>query len=121
MAASSGASARVAWLLSGRRGKSVLKPNRPLVLADKVANRRGRLGEATCVTEMAVMMACWKQSNFSEVICAKEIQAFFQCTAKAEAERKAKAGVDSVTQTGSLKPKQATKLLQRYPNKIHVT
>ncbi|XP_051897322.1 coiled-coil-helix-coiled-coil-helix domain-containing protein 1 [Pristis pectinata] len=85
--------------------------------------RKGKtvVKEATCITEMSVMMACWKQNDFSEVACAKEIQAFCDCAAKAEAERRAKANVDGVTQTGFLTPKQATKLLQRYPNKIHNT
>ncbi|XP_067876409.1 coiled-coil-helix-coiled-coil-helix domain-containing protein 1 [Heterodontus francisci] len=113
--------ARVAWLVSRRHGRPVLKPNKALVLADKVANRKSRLGEATCITEMSVMMACWKQNEFSERACAKEIQAFYACTAKAEAERKARASLDSVGQTGTLTPRQAMKLLQRYPNKTHLT
>ncbi|XP_032868884.1 coiled-coil-helix-coiled-coil-helix domain-containing protein 1 [Amblyraja radiata] len=102
-------------------GRPVLRPSRPLVLADRVANRRRRLGEATCITEMTVMMSCWKQNNFNEAACSEEIRAFYTCADKAEAERKAKASADGVTQTGFLTPKQATKLLQRYPNKTHVT
>ncbi|XP_041032318.1 coiled-coil-helix-coiled-coil-helix domain-containing protein 1 [Carcharodon carcharias] len=122
MAAAGGnVQARVAWLVSRQHGRPVLKPNKPLVLADRVANRKSRLGEATCITEMSVMMACWKQNEFSERPCTKEIQAFYTCTAKAEAERKARANLDKVGQTGTLTPKQATKLLQRYPNKKQVT
>ncbi|XP_078055508.1 small ribosomal subunit protein mS37 [Mustelus asterias] len=113
--------ARVARLLSRQHGRPVLRPNKALVLADRVANRKSRLGEATCITEMSVMMACWKQNEFSEAACAQEIQAFYTCTAKAEAERKARARLDSVGQTNTLTPKQATKLLQRYPNKKQVT
>uniref|UniRef100_UPI00398F30A6 small ribosomal subunit protein mS37 n=1 Tax=Pristiophorus japonicus TaxID=55135 RepID=UPI00398F30A6 len=121
MAAGGGLQARVAWLVSRQGGRPVLKPSRPLALADRVATRRRRLGEATCITEMSVMMACWKQNDFSESACAKQIQAFYTCTAKAEAERKAKASSDSMEQTGRLAPKQALKLLQRYPNKNHVS
>ncbi|XP_067828452.1 coiled-coil-helix-coiled-coil-helix domain-containing protein 1 [Heptranchias perlo] len=123
MAASGGGGlqARVARLVSRQHGRPVLKPNKALVLADRVANRRIRRGEATCITEMSVMMACWKQNEFSERACAKEIQAFYACTAKAEAERKAKASLGSVEQTGTLTPRQALKLLQRYPNKKHET
>ncbi|NP_001279842.1 coiled-coil-helix-coiled-coil-helix domain-containing protein 1 [Callorhinchus milii] len=108
--------AKVSRLLSRSRGRPVLKPNKPLVLANRVANRRLGLGEATCITEMSVMMACWKENNFSEVVCAKEIQNFYGCAAKAEAQRKAKAREDNLEQAGTLSPKQATILLQRYPN-----
>lgn len=40
--------------------------------------------EASCVTEMALMMACWKANEFSDSACAKEINTFFECAAKAE-------------------------------------
>ncbi|XP_060710063.1 coiled-coil-helix-coiled-coil-helix domain-containing protein 1 [Hemiscyllium ocellatum] len=112
--------AKVSRLVSRQHGRPVLKPNKALVLADRVANRKMRLGEATCITEMSVMLACWKQNEFSERACAKEIQAFYACTAKAEAERRARASLLSVGQTNTLTPQQATKLLQRYPNKTQV-
>ncbi|NWW86242.1 CHCH1 protein, partial [Rhynochetos jubatus] len=62
----------------------VLRPTRPLVLADKVANRREVPGEATCITEMSVMMACWKQNDFNDTACAEEIRMFYDCVARAE-------------------------------------
>ncbi|NXA39892.1 CHCH1 protein, partial [Eudromia elegans] len=62
----------------------LIRPPRPLVLANKVANRREQAGEATCITEMSVMMACWKQNDFSSSACAEEIRAFHDCVAKAE-------------------------------------
>ncbi|NWX41055.1 CHCH1 protein, partial [Steatornis caripensis] len=62
----------------------VIRPPRPLVLANKVANRREQPGEATCITEMSVMMACWKQNDFNDAACANEIQMFYDCVAKAE-------------------------------------
>lgn len=40
--------------------------------------------EATCITEMSVMMACWKQNEFRDEACRKEIQDFFDCASKAE-------------------------------------
>lgn len=40
--------------------------------------------EATCITEMSVMMACWKQNDFSDLPCAEEIRRFYDCVAKAE-------------------------------------
>uniref|UniRef100_A0A670HPF2 Coiled-coil-helix-coiled-coil-helix domain containing 1 n=1 Tax=Podarcis muralis TaxID=64176 RepID=A0A670HPF2_PODMU len=65
-----------------------MRPYRPLVLANQVSNRRLGLGEATCITEMSLMMASWKQNEFSDVTCAQETQTFFNCAAKAEAEWK---------------------------------
>ncbi|NWV02491.1 CHCH1 protein, partial [Ptilonorhynchus violaceus] len=49
-----------------------------------VANRREQPAEATCITEMSVMMACWKQNDFSDTACAEEIRMFYDCVAKAE-------------------------------------
>ncbi|XP_069466784.1 small ribosomal subunit protein mS37 [Ambystoma mexicanum] len=117
--ASSGSTlqARVIYLMSGRRGKPALTSKRELALADRVANRKGRLGEATCLTEMSMMMACWKQNAFSDSVCGKEIQAFFTCSAEAEAQRRA--GKNSESETGRLPPNQVNQLLRRFPNIKH--
>lgn len=40
--------------------------------------------EASCITEMSLMMACWKQSNFVDGLCTNEIQQFYTCVAKAQ-------------------------------------
>ncbi|KFR16194.1 Coiled-coil-helix-coiled-coil-helix domain-containing protein 1, partial [Opisthocomus hoazin] len=40
--------------------------------------------EATCITELSVMMACWKQNDFNDTACAEEIRMFYDCVAKAE-------------------------------------
>ncbi|XP_053306024.1 coiled-coil-helix-coiled-coil-helix domain-containing protein 1 [Spea bombifrons] len=108
---------KVAKLLSRRNGKPVLKPTRALALADTVANRRPGLGEATCITEMSVMMACWKQNTFSDAPCSKEIETFFECVKKAEATRKS--GLHREVQAGRLPPKQLNQLLKRFPNINH--
>ncbi|ERE91616.1 coiled-coil-helix-coiled-coil-helix domain-containing protein 1, partial [Cricetulus griseus] len=65
-------------------GKPVLKPNKPLILANRVGNRRREKGEATCITEMSMMMACWKQNEFRDEACRKEIQDFFDCSSRAQ-------------------------------------
>ncbi|KAM6442454.1 small ribosomal subunit protein mS37 [Liasis olivaceus] len=93
-----------------------IKPKLPLVLADRVSNRRLKLGEASCITEMALMMACWKANEFSDSACAKEINTFFECTAKAEAKQKEKTPEESL---GNLDSQQANKLLGRFPNITH--
>ncbi|XP_031179920.1 coiled-coil-helix-coiled-coil-helix domain-containing protein 1 [Sander lucioperca] len=106
---------KVSRLLSRQNGKPALKPNRPLVLRDAVANRKLKKGEATCITEMSVMMSCWKQNNFVDGLCSSEMNAFYTCVNKAQAAMKNKSEQSSL-QGGRLHPKQATALLRRYPN-----
>ncbi|XP_076018056.1 small ribosomal subunit protein mS37 [Genypterus blacodes] len=105
---------KVRKLLSRERGKPVLKPKRPLVLKDNVANRKPQKEAAPCVTEMTVMMACWKQNNFVEALCSNELGAFFSCVENAQAEKRNKSNQTS-GQGGKLTPKQATTLLKRFP------
>ncbi|XP_039995907.1 coiled-coil-helix-coiled-coil-helix domain-containing protein 1 [Xiphias gladius] len=106
---------KVSRLLSRQDGKPVLKPNRTLALRDAVANRKLKKGEATCITEMSVLMACWKQNNFVDGLCSNEMNAFYTCVEKAQAAMKNKPEQTSI-QGGRLHPKQATTLLKRYPN-----
>uniref|UniRef100_A0A8C7Q569 Coiled-coil-helix-coiled-coil-helix domain containing 1 n=1 Tax=Oncorhynchus mykiss TaxID=8022 RepID=A0A8C7Q569_ONCMY len=75
---------KVSRMLSRKHKKPVLKPNKPLVLKDEVANRKIKKGEATCVTEMSMMMACWKQNNFVDTLCSNEMQSFYTCVEKAQ-------------------------------------
>ncbi|XP_049645204.1 coiled-coil-helix-coiled-coil-helix domain-containing protein 1 [Suncus etruscus] len=103
----------------GTSRKPVLKPNKPLILADRVGERRRERGEATCITEMSVMMACWKQNEFRDDACRNEIQNFFDCASKAEAARKMRSTQDT-SESGNLPPKKMNVLLQRFPNKPHV-
>uniref|UniRef100_A0A4W5ND77 Uncharacterized protein n=1 Tax=Hucho hucho TaxID=62062 RepID=A0A4W5ND77_9TELE len=61
---------------------------------------------AMCITEMSMMMACWKQNNFS----------FNKCVEKAQIAVKAISEQHIIGQGGCLQPKQATTLLKRHPN-----
>ncbi|XP_061600912.1 coiled-coil-helix-coiled-coil-helix domain-containing protein 1 [Cololabis saira] len=106
---------QVAALLSRQHGKPVLKPSRRLVLRDAVDNRKPKKGEATCITEMSVLMACWKQNNFVDGLCSTEISGFYTCVKEAQAATKARSAQSSV-QGGRLSSQQATKLLKRFPN-----
>uniref|UniRef100_A0ACB8ET99 Uncharacterized protein n=1 Tax=Sphaerodactylus townsendi TaxID=933632 RepID=A0ACB8ET99_9SAUR len=65
---------------------------------------------------MSLMMACWKQSEFNDAACTKEIQAFLDCSSKAEAGRKEKLLEGSLDQSGNLDTKQVNRLLNRFPN-----
>ncbi|XP_037660695.1 coiled-coil-helix-coiled-coil-helix domain-containing protein 1 [Choloepus didactylus] len=105
----------------GNPRKPVLKPNKPLILADRVGERRREKGEATCITEMSVMMACWKQNEFRDEACKKEIQDFFDCASKAEAARKTRTTQETLGEFVSLPPRKLNKLIQRFPNKPHVS
>ena len=40
--------------------------------------------EATCITEMSVLMACWKQNNFLDGLCSNEVKDFYICVEKAQ-------------------------------------
>ncbi|KAF3708505.1 Coiled-coil-helix-coiled-coil-helix domain-containing protein 1 [Channa argus] len=106
---------KVRRLISKQDGKPVLKPNRPLALRDTVANRKLKKGEATCVTEMSLLMACWKQNNFVDGLCSNEMKTFYTCVEKAQAAIKNKSEQSNL-QGGRLHPKHATTLLKRYPN-----
>lgn len=107
---------KVSRMLSRQEKKPILKPNKPLALKDEVASRKMKKGEATCVTEMSMMMACWKQNNFVDALCAKEMKSFYGCVEKAQAEMKAKSKLESVGKGGRLPPKLANSLLKKYPN-----
>ncbi|XP_062850837.1 coiled-coil-helix-coiled-coil-helix domain-containing protein 1 [Trichomycterus rosablanca] len=107
---------KVARLLSRQFGRPVLKPNKALILKNEVANRKLKRGEASCVTEMALLMACWKQSDFNTALCSNEVTVFYRCIEKAQAEARERAKQQTLVQGGRLVPKQATKLLKRYPN-----
>uniref|UniRef100_A0A8D0DPS6 Coiled-coil-helix-coiled-coil-helix domain-containing protein 1 n=1 Tax=Salvator merianae TaxID=96440 RepID=A0A8D0DPS6_SALMN len=86
---------------------------RALVLADKVSNWIMKQGEATC-TEMTLRMACWKQNEFSDSACSKEVQTFLDCVAKAEAEHKRQSLQESMGQSKTLDSKEINKLLKLF-------
>ncbi|KAM7385011.1 hypothetical protein PAMP_001112 [Pampus punctatissimus] len=106
---------KVSRLLSRQNGRPVIKPNKPLVLKDSVAYRKLKKKEATCITEISVMMACWKQNNFVDGRCSNEIKSFYTCIENAQADMK-NAKAETRNHGVRLPPKQATTLLKRYPN-----
>ncbi|XP_041755124.1 coiled-coil-helix-coiled-coil-helix domain-containing protein 1-like [Coregonus clupeaformis] len=107
---------KVSRMLSRKQKRPVLKPNKPLALKDEVANRKMKKGEATCITEMSMVMACWKQNNFVDALCSNEMQSFYKCVEKAQIAVKAISEKHTIGQGGRLQPKQATTLLKRHPN-----
>ncbi|KAJ8014143.1 hypothetical protein DPEC_G00037190 [Dallia pectoralis] len=106
---------KVSRMLSRNHKKPLLKPNKPLVLKDEVANRKIKKGEATCVTEMSMMMACWKQNNFVDALCSNEMQSFYTCVEKAQIAMKDKSGQQAIGQGTRLLPKTVNTLLKKHP------
>ncbi|KFO37001.1 coiled-coil-helix-coiled-coil-helix domain-containing protein 1 [Fukomys damarensis] len=104
----------------GNPRKPTLKPNKPLILANRVGERRREKGEATCITEMSLMMACWKENEFRDTACKKEIEDFFDCSSRAKEARKMKSSQETLGESGTLSPKKMNKLIQRFPNKSHL-
>ncbi|XP_061915003.1 coiled-coil-helix-coiled-coil-helix domain-containing protein 1 [Entelurus aequoreus] len=102
-------------LLSKENKKPVLKPNKPLILGDAVASRKPKKGEATCITELSVMMACWKQNAFVDQLCSNEMSDFYTCVKKTQAAMK-NASEQTNVPGGRLPPKHVNTLLKRYPN-----
>uniref|UniRef100_A0A8C4QIA0 CHCH domain-containing protein n=1 Tax=Eptatretus burgeri TaxID=7764 RepID=A0A8C4QIA0_EPTBU len=76
--------AKVAYLCNGVYKKAWLKPHREMALLDRVANQRRPGEESPCVTEITVLMACWKTNNFEDLKCSDEIAAFRKCIATAK-------------------------------------
>lgn len=99
---------KVARLMSRHNGKPVLRPTRPLILSDELPPRKPSKGEATCVNEMLLMMACWKRNDFVEGFCSRELQTFFTCTQE-EQKKKGK-------EKGRLSSKESSALLKRFPS-----
>ncbi|XP_077310666.1 small ribosomal subunit protein mS37 [Lithobates pipiens] len=110
--------AKVAKLLSRRFGKPVLRPKQPLVLSDQVSNRKTKLADASCLREMSVLMACWKENAFNDSVCSNEIKVFYKCVAKAQADRKAGLHQEQYP-TESMPSNKVNQLLRKYPNIKH--
>ncbi|XP_078469633.1 small ribosomal subunit protein mS37 [Lampetra fluviatilis] len=111
--------ARVALLTARFSKKPPLEPKRVLALQDKAGFKREALGEATCITEMMLLMACWRLNNFTDSPCSSEIRAFSNCSSKTKAQLKDEQ--DSGKRTHSMmSQKQANALLSRFPIKANV-
>uniref|UniRef100_A0A8C7KJ77 CHCH domain-containing protein n=1 Tax=Oncorhynchus kisutch TaxID=8019 RepID=A0A8C7KJ77_ONCKI len=69
---------------------------------------------AMCITEMSMMMACWKQNNFADALCSNEMQSFYKCVEKPRYDIAVKAISEHhiIGQGGCLQPKKATTLLK---------
>ncbi|XP_032824997.1 small ribosomal subunit protein mS37 [Petromyzon marinus] len=110
---------RAALLTTRLSKKPPLEPKRALALQDKAGFKREPLGEATCITEMMLLMGCWRLNNFTDSPCSSEIRAFSNCSSKTKAQLKDEQ--DGGKRTPSMmSQKQANALLSRFPIKANV-
>uniref|UniRef100_A0A803YQ77 Coiled-coil-helix-coiled-coil-helix domain containing 1 n=1 Tax=Meleagris gallopavo TaxID=9103 RepID=A0A803YQ77_MELGA len=105
---------QLSWPAVGRRAPA--GRCRAAALRVLAGGSRERLPEATCLTEMSVMMACWKQNDFNDKACAEEIRTFYDCVARAEKERKEKKDEYTLSHKGNMPSSTVNRLLRRFPN-----
>lgn len=53
---------------------------RPMKLKSSVRCSRKDPGRSPCMQEMAALMSCWKNSEFSDLSCSEEIRQFVHCS-----------------------------------------
>ncbi|KAJ7324433.1 hypothetical protein JRQ81_017453 [Phrynocephalus forsythii] len=111
-----------AWAVYIAQGKRIPykehwpRPSHHLALADKIRRQPREVQEAECITEMSLMMACWKQNEFNDTACVEEIQAFQRCAAESEAKYKEKLKREAMGQTDNFNVKTMNQLLKEFPN-----
>ncbi|XP_046979816.1 coiled-coil-helix-coiled-coil-helix domain-containing protein 1 [Schistocerca americana] len=91
----------------------------PLKLKGSVSGKGDKTSKASCVQEMAVMLACLKQNEFDQAMCSSEIKIFQDCVKEYDEKKKLK---DTQEKLGILTPgernlshKQINQLLRRFP------
>ncbi|XP_054774146.1 small ribosomal subunit protein mS37-like [Lytechinus pictus] len=89
--------------------------SKPLALRDRVSLKKAKPEAATCITEMAVLMSCWKQHEFSDADCSEEISLFNKCLADAELLKREATQAGKTGSAKRLSSKQINELLWKYP------
>lgn len=92
----------------------------PLRLNPGVSGKGNRTTNVCCIYEMSVMFACFKNNEFDQSLCSKEINEFQKCythhveTSRLKQEKEAKGLLTPGEK--QLSAKQLNLLLSRYPN-----
>ncbi|GBP17484.1 Coiled-coil-helix-coiled-coil-helix domain-containing protein 1 [Eumeta japonica] len=91
----------------------------PLALKKTVSSKSEKTREASCLQEMAVMFACFKNNEFDQIKCSQEISSFQTCfenykQRSAELKAQEKKGI-LVPGEKKLTHRQMNLLLKRYP------
>lgn len=92
----------------------------PLKLRPTICGKGSKMSDVCCIYEMSLMFSCFKQNDFGESGCEKEIENFKKCyqnhlTSKKIKEEKEAKGLLTPGDK-SLSPKQINVLLKKYPN-----
>lgn len=92
----------------------------PLKLRSYISGKGGKMSDVCCIYEMSLMFSCFKQNEFVEGSCSKEIDNFKKCymnhmeSKKVKHEKEARGLLTPGAKT--LSPKQVNLLLKMYPN-----
>lgn len=92
----------------------------PLELKNSVSGKSDKTKEAACIQELAVLFSCFKNKDFDQAQCLKEINAFQNCY---KGYREKSATLREQERKGILVPgekklthRQVNQLLRRFPN-----
>lgn len=92
----------------------------PLKLRPTVSGKGAKTSDVCCIYEMSVMFSCFKENEFNQSLCSKEIESFQNCyknhmhTKKARKDKEAK-GILTPGEK-QLSHKQINTLLKKFPN-----
>lgn len=92
----------------------------PLKLKNRVSGKGDNLSEVSCLYEMSLLFACFKENDFSQVLCSKEIASFQKCYTESTArklERKEKEAKGILTPGDKkMSSRQINQLLKSFPS-----
>lgn len=92
----------------------------PLKLKNKVSGKGDKNKSVSCLHEMSILFACFKDNDFSQTICANEIANFQKCH-KAALDKKyleKEQELKGIMKPGQkdLSHRQVNRILKGYPN-----
>ncbi|CAG9857390.1 unnamed protein product [Phyllotreta striolata] len=92
----------------------------PLQLRNNVSGKGGKTSDVCCIHEMSIMFACFKENEFNQQLCSKEIERFQKCYKdfthdKLRKEEKEAKGI-LIPGEKKMSHKQINSLLRKYPN-----
>lgn len=92
----------------------------PLKLKQRVSGKGDNRTEVCCIYEMSVMFACFKETDFNQSLCSKEIENFQKCYEKTKTEKdlKKQREAKGILTPGDKKmsSRQLNQLLRGFPN-----
>ncbi|KAK7022017.1 hypothetical protein SK128_025260 [Halocaridina rubra] len=91
----------------------------PMALRDQVSGKSNKQQATACLQEMTLMLACFKNADFDQSLCAKEIELFKKCNEEYMASKRLKKeqdrGTELIPNAKKLSFKHINVLLKKYP------